>query len=209
MPRSATSAAVIEEDAAPERVLSRRVLVTVRRDAMTNSARVVWAHEIPILEDIFGEGNVAQVDAAALDEGFTKKPSAELMPFNKQQDEVMPPSQTSRIGWVFIGNAGAEWARLERAYGRHHEVPMPYVEHVYGRIGEGKFRAIVGRPRLEDCPDAQLRECILNYGYSLPLATHDSDDAERKASREAWAKFRALGHDELVALAKQVGVEVG
>lgn len=191
------------------RPLSKRVLVTVRRDAMTNSARVVWAHEVPILQVIFGEGEVQYVDPAVLDEGYSKKPSADLMPYNKQQDAILPPSQTSRIGWVFIGNAEAEYNRLGDAYGRHVEVPQPNVEYVYGRLSSGKFREIIGKPRLDDCPDDQLRDLILSYGYSLPLEVHDSDDSERKAARAAWKAFRELDHAALVKLAEQVGVEVG
>lgn len=192
-----------------DRPLSRRILVTVKRDSMTDTPRVVWAHEVPILQTIFGEGEVREADGASLDEGYSKKPSADMLPFNKTQDAILPPSRTLRLGWVFVGNVEAEYARLVNAYGRHVDKPMPNVEDVYGRLSSGKFREIIGRPQLTDCPDDQLRDLILNYGYTLPLETHDSDDSERKAAREAWAKFRALDHDALVALAEQVGVEIG
>lgn len=191
-----------------ERPLSRRVAVTVRRDAMTDSARVVWAHEVPILELIFGEGNVREVPSEKLDEGYARKATADMMPFNKTQDQIMPPSETLRVGWVFTGDPEAEYERLKGAYGRHIDVPQPNVEFLYGRYQTGRFRDLLGRPRLEDLPAAQLRDLVLAHGYSLPVATYESDDAERKQAAEAWARFRTADHATLVKLAREVGAEI-
>lgn len=196
-------------EVSPSRVVSRRVLVKVRRDAMTETPRVVWAHEVPILQVIYGEGEVREVDAATMDEGYVAKPSADLLPFNKTQDKIVPPSLASRVGWVFTGDPEAEYNRLIDAYGRHVDVPQPNVEYVYGRFAQGKFRDVLGAPRLEDCPPEQLRDLILSFGYTLPVETHESDDAERRTAREAWAKFRALDVPALVKLAEDVGVEIG
>lgn len=192
-----------------EKPLSKRVLVNVRRDQTTATPRVVWAHEVPILQTIFGEGNVTEVEPSTLDEGYTGKPDASLMPFNKQQDKLLQPSRTSRIGWVFVGNPEAEYERLVAAYGRHVDVPRPNVEFVYDRFATGRFSMVVGGATLDDCPDDQLRDMILNWGYQLPLETFESTEQERNEARKAWAEFRALDHGALVKLAEEIGVQVG
>jgi hypothetical protein len=188
---------------------SRRVLVQIRRDQTTETPRVVWAHEVPILQVIFGEGEVRQVETSAMDDGYKPKASADMMPHNKRQDPILPPSETAGLGYVFVGNAQAEYERLIAAYGRHVDVPQPNVEYVYGRFSRGDFARIVGRPSLDDLPDSQLRDLILSYGHHMPIATHDSTDAERAQAATAWADFRSMGHAELVKLAEQTGVEVG
>lgn len=192
-----------------EKPLSRRVLVNVRRDQTTATPRVVWAHEVPILQVIFGDGNVVEVDPKTMDEGYTGKPDANLLPFNKQQDALQPPSRTQRLGWVFVGNAEAEYGRLVEAYGRHIEKPEPNVEVVYGRFAAGRFADIVSGATLEDCPADQLRDMILNWGYQLPLETFESTTDERDKARKAWAEFRTMDVPALVKLAESIGVTIG
>ena len=194
---------------AQDRALSRRVLVTIRRDQTTETPRVVWAHEVPILQIIFGEDEVREVEGATMDEGYSPKINADLMPYNKRQDQVLPPSVTSGIGYVFVGSPAAEYERLALAYGRHIEVSTSNVEYVYGRFSRGDFARMLGRPTLADLPDGQLRDLILGYGYFLPVATKDSTEPERAEAAKAWADFRALDHAALVELAQTVGVEVG
>ena len=192
-----------------EKPLSRRVLVTIRRDQTTVTPRVVWLHEIPILQVIFGEDEVREADASAMDEGYRAKASADMLPHNKRQDPILPPSQTNGLGYVFIGNAEAEYQRLVAAYGKHIEKPEPNVETVYGRLSSGRFRSIIGRPALDDLPDAQLRDLILSHGHPMPIATKESTAAEQAEYAKAWADFRKLSHDALVTLAEQTGVEIG
>lgn len=193
---------------ASQSVFSRRVLVSIRRDQTTDTTRVVWAHEVPILQLIHGDDEVRELEPESLNDGYKAKASADMMPFNKKQDQIRPPSENLRIGWVFVGDAQSEYQRLCDAYGRHVEVNQPNCEHVYGRFGKGDFRRVLGQPTLADLPDDQLRDLILSYGYSLPLVTHESSDGERVAAEQAWGTFRSLKHDALVKLAEEVGVEI-
>lgn len=190
-------------------LLSRRVMVTIRRDQTTSTPRVVWQHEVPILQDIFGEDEVREVDPASLDEGYSAKPSADLLPFNKVQDGIPRPSVANRLGWVFTGDAAAEYERLVTAYGRHHEIPVSFCEHVYGRFSAGRFRELVGKPTLKDLPADQLRDLVLSWGHHLPVATTDSSAEDQKAAAKAWTEFRALDVPALVKLAQGLGVTLG
>lgn len=194
---------------AADKTLSRRVLVTIRRDQTTETPRVVWQHEIPILQLIWGKDEVKEQDPKLLDEGYTTKVSADMLPHNKRQDVLLPPSVTSGIGHVFIGHPQAEFDRLVAAYGKHTEINQPNVEFVYGRFSTGQFAQMLGRPALADLPDTQLRDLILGYGFALPVATKDSTPAEQREASEAWTKFRALDTASLVKLAAEVGVEIG
>lgn len=189
--------------------LSRRVLVNIHRDQTTATPRVVWHHEVPILEVIFGEGNVRQVLPETLDEGYTERPSPEMLVHNKRQDRVARPSESLGLDWVFIGDVEAEYQRLAACYGRHVEVNTPNVEYVYGRLSTGAFDRLIGTPTLDDLPDAQLRELITQAGYGPTQPTFQASAEERKAAAETWAAWLALTHDELVKLAEESGVEIG
>lgn len=178
-------------DDSDPRVLSSRVLVNITRDQTSSTPRVVWLHEIPVLEAMFGEGNVKHIDPALLDEGFSAKPSADLLPFNKKQDALLPPSMTQGLGFVFIGDKGTEFQRMADAYGMHPEIKESMVEHVYGRLATGRFSALLGSPTMADLPDAQVRELCAAYG----------------ASGEDLAAAKTT--EELHSLAEALGVEVG
>lgn len=188
------------------RVLSRRVLVTIHRDVMTVTPRVIWQHELPILEQIFGDGNVRPVEPKTLDEGYSKKASPDLLPFNKLQDQIIPPSENAGIGFVFIGNADGEYDRLAQVYGRHPEINQPMVEHVYGRLQGGTFRAVIGVPEVEDLPEQQLRQLAREHGY-LPIVSEKSSDAEKKAAADKQRELAVMKHADLVTLAGVLGVE--
>lgn len=189
------------------KTLSRRVYVTIRRDMMTVTPRVVWQHEIPILEQIFGDGNIVSVESKTLDEGYSKKASPELLPFNKLQDQIMPPSENVGIGFVFIGNPDVEYDRLAQVYGRHPDVNQPMVEHVYGRLQGGTFRAVIGTPEVEDLPEQQLRQLAREHGY-LPIVSEKSSDEEKKAAADKQRELAVMKHADLVTLAAELGVEV-
>lgn len=185
--------------------LSRRVLVSIRRDQTTETPRVVWQHEIPILEAVFGEGNVRPVDPAVLDEGYTPKASPDMLIHNKRQDTIAPPSQTAALGYVFNGDPRAEYERLAAAYGKHQEQDATVVEYVYGRFQVGRFEQVVGAAELDDLPDAQLRSLILASGY-LPEVNHTATEEDRRQVSAARAAFDRLGRDDLVKLADEIGV---
>lgn len=191
------------------KILSRRIAVEIRRDQTTSTPRVVWQHEVPILQVIHGEDEVREVSPEQLDESYSGKPTADLLPFNKVQDALPRPSIANRLGWVFTGSPDAEYQRLAAAYGRHVDVNQPNVESVYGRFASGAFARVIGKPALEDLPADQLRDLVLNWGHSLPVATSDSTSAEQAEAKKAWAEFRALPAAALVKLARELGVTLG
>lgn len=176
---------------AEEKILSRRVLVNVMRDQTAATPRIVWLHEVPILEAVFGEGNVRHVEAEAMDEGYSGKPSPDLMPFNKKQDAILPPSATAGLGFVFVGDPRSEYERLCEVYGQHPEVRESMCEHVYGRFQNGQFARVIGSPVLADLPDAQLVDLAKGYG----------------ASPEQIAE--AVKAEKVLELAESLGVQVG
>lgn len=197
------------DDATDAKVLSRRVLVNIRRDQTTETPRVVWAHEVPILQLLFGDDEVRMVDPKTMDEGYSPTIPADMRPFNKTEDRRLPPSVTAGIGWVFTGDPQAEYERLAQAYGRHREVPVSNVEHIFGRFATGVFSRMLGRPTLADLPDSQLRDLILAYGYEMPLPSADASSEDRDAAARRWTAFRNLPRADLLKLADDVGVELG
>lgn len=198
-----------KETAATDKPLSRRVLVNIKRDQTAVTPRVVWMHEIPILEQIFGDGTVLEVDPATLDEGYSTKQTPDMLVHNKRQDPVKRPSESLSLGWVFVGNPQSEYERLCNAYGRHSELPIPNCEHVYGRFQAGAFAKLVGSPELSDLPDDQLRDLIKAWGFEIPQTDTKSTPEQIEKAAEARSKFLAMTGGDLVALAESLGVEVG
>jgi hypothetical protein len=189
--------------------LSRRVLVNIKRDQTTATPRVVWAHEVPILEAIWGEGNVQSVEPETLDEGFSPKAAASMLVHNRVQDAFRRPSQSLGLGWVFCEDARTEYDRLASCYGMHPEVKQTWVENVFGRFQGGGFQTMVARPELEDLPEDQLRAMLLQSGYQLPIVTYESSEAERAAATKARKEFESADKAALVKLADEYGVELG
>lgn len=190
------------------KVLSRRILVNVKRDMTDIIPRVVWQHELPILQELFQEGNVTVVDASTMDEGYSATVRPDLLPYNKTMDRVPKPSTTVGIGHVFIGDPQGEYERLSQVYGKHPEVNILLVEKIYGRFQEGRFSALLGSPEIADLPDTQLRALALDYGYA-PEPHKDAGPDEKNA---AWAKRKALqeaNRDTLIKIAEEIGVEIG
>lgn len=192
--------------ATSEKVLSRRILVNIKRDITDVTPRVIWQHELPILQELFND--VREVDPATLDEGYSAKPSQDMLIYNKTMESAQRPSVSLGIGYVFIGNAQSEYDRLTAAYGKHPEENIHLVDKIYGRFQVGNFARLMGQPDLSDLPEAQLRGLVLNYGY----APEPHKDAGPEEKNDAWAKRKALatlGHADLVKLAEEVGVEIG
>jgi hypothetical protein len=191
-----------------DKTLSRRILVNIKRDMTEITPRVIWAHEKPLLEAIHEEGNVNAVDVSTLDEGYRAKPSPDMLVYNKTMEKPARPSESLGLGFVFIGNAEAEYQRLFDVYGRMPDENVRVVEKVYGRFQGGSFARLMGSPELDDLPEAQLRALVLDYGY----APEPHKDAAPDEKNEMWARRKALfamGHAELVKTAQEVGVELG
>lgn len=185
------------------KTFSTRILVHIKRDQTTATPAVIWAHEFPILEAIHGEGKVEFGSVDKLDEGYSKKPSAEMLIHNKRQDPILPPSQSHGLGFVFAGDHQAEYDRLCMVYGRHSEVNMPMAEHVYGRFQAGNFSRAVGEPELSDMPAGQLRELVIAHGY-LPLTDKDSSPEERKEAEAKRADLFAMDAAKLLPIAEEL-----
>lgn len=199
-------------DTAPNRIsekpLSRRVLVEIDRDMTAKTSKVVWQHEMPVIEAVFGEGRVRMLDPSVLDEGYNPKSSPALMPYNKKEDQTQRPSETQGIGFVFIGDPKAEHARLAMVYGKLAEENILAVEKVYGRFQGGTFERAVGRAELTDLPDAQLRSLIEAYGLAPSGAHKDMTDAEKTAASQARTAFVNASRETLLKIAADGGVEI-
>lgn len=186
-------------------LIPRRVAVLVRQrlDNNTHTPKIVWQHEVPLLEAIHGEGNVTDIPNDKLNEHFKAKASADLLPWNKSQDAFMPPSDALGVGFVFTGNLEAEYERLASVWGKHPEINVTMVEHVYGRFQTGKFAELFQPGSLEDMPVAQLRQVIRGHGY-VPIVDKDSTAEQRK---EAETRHRELGtatRERLLELAQEI-----
>lgn len=187
--------------------LSRRVLVSIGGDITSALSKVIWQHEIPLLEEIWGEGNVRELDPALLDDGYTAKISPALLPHNKKQDHIEKPSETAGIGFVFVGDARQEYERLGSVYGRHTEHNLLYVEHVYGRFQTGNFQKMLGLADFDDMPDAQLRQVAIEHGH-LPIVSRDATQEERRAEAAARAALYAMPREPLLKLVTDLAAAI-
>jgi hypothetical protein len=192
--------------ATPNGPVSRRVLVVVKRDMTAETPRVIWEHEKPLLQAIFGEDSVVDVDAATMDEGFTTKISPDLLVHNRRQDPIKRPSEANCIGYAFAGDTRAEYERLAGAYGKHPAQNMLTVEYVYGRFQEGRFERVVTPASFEDMPEGQLRELIVSFGF-LPIVTKDSTPEEKRTEAEARANLARMPKADLLKLAEELSGE--
>jgi hypothetical protein len=192
------------QSAAPAKQLSRRIYVAIKRDMMTTISRVIWEHELPLLQALHGEGEVTALDPTTLDDGYSNKASRDLLPHNKVQDGIARPSESLGLNFIFIGDPEAEYNRLLSAYGVTSEEDgnIPAVRFVYGRFQDNRFAPMLGRPTLEDLPRAQLIEIILDNGY-LPQVPHDAPREERMAVAEQEKQLRAMPAPDLLKLAAE------
>lgn len=185
--------------------VSRRVAVLVRHrlDNNTHTPKIAWAHELPLLEAVHGEGNVLDIPKDKLNEHFRAKATADLLPWNKAQDALTPPSDSLGVGFVFTGNPEAEYERLAGVYGKHPEVNMTMVEHIYGRFQSGKFEELVVPGTVEDMPPAQLRQLIRGHGY-VPMVDKDSTPEARKEAETRHRELNDAPRERLVEIASEL-----
>jgi hypothetical protein len=162
-----------------KQLLSRRVLVKVHRGLTDNTPTIVFQHEIPILEAIHGEGQVADVTEEAtksMNEGFKPR---------RGDRGKLKPSVAVGLGEVFCGDHRQEFARLELLYGRHPSIDVSWVENVYGRFQDGKFSAVLGAATLEDMGIRQLRQRCTEE--DLKYEPHDTPEQLIKLLQDAPA----------------------
>lgn len=102
---------------------STRVLVIVDRNMTDKTSKLIWSHEIPLLEELHG-CSVITVDPAKLD--------------------AMPMDHYG-IGEEFkCRSIDDEYHRLINVYGMHPKIEMSVVERVYGQLVEGRFESVIG-----------------------------------------------------------------
>lgn len=167
---------------ASEKILSTRVLVLIDRELTDKVSKVVWAHEIPLLEVVHGEGKVTTIDPSTLDEGYSNKPTRDMLihqPQGGKQDAIPRPSECSGLGFVFFGDPRAEYERLSSVYGiikdEEEDRNVSVVLKAYGRFNEGRFERVLGNPELSDLPSAQLKEVVHSYGVAIPDGATDAE----------------------------------
>jgi hypothetical protein len=193
--------------ASSSRMFSTRIPVEIKIDMTQSTPRVIWAHEKPLLEALHGEDKVVDIDVAKLDEGFVAKIAPNLLTWNKKQDDVLPPSQSLGIGFVFHGDPRAEYSRLADVYGKHPDVDMTIVENVYGRYQQGRFEQMLPKPDLDDLPEQQLRSLIREYGYPGDV-DKDATPEQKEAHRKAVLELRVMAKPALVELAQTLDVQL-
>lgn len=189
--------------------LSRRVLVLVDRDMTAKTPRVIWQHEKPLLELLFGDGKVVDADPAILDESYAEKISPALLPFNKTQEQPIRPSQAAGLGFVFVGDPAAEFARLSEVYGRMPDENVLVAEKMYGRFSEGRFEALIGEPKFTDLPEAQLRSLLESYGLAPAAPLPTMTDADKTAANEARRAFLTASKADLIRMCEDGGITLG
>lgn len=165
-----------------DKILSTRVLVLIDQDLTTKTSRVIWQHEIPLLEIVHGEGSVTVQDPSVLDDGYVSKTDRSMLvhkPVGAAQDAIPRPSETQKLGYVFAGDARSEYERLSSVYGTVHDAEedrnVSVVLKAYGRFNDGRFEKFIGSPELSDLPDAQLKEVLHSYGEAIPDGATTAD----------------------------------
>lgn len=187
---------------------SQRILVVVDQDMTTKIPRIIWSHEKPILELVHGEGKVEQVDHESMNEGYSAKVSPAMLPHNKKQDKIVPPSESSGLGFLFTGDPDVEYQRLAEAYGKMPEENILVVQAAYGRASERKFAKMMPRPKLTDMPEAQLRSLIRDYGVAPDAPAPAMTNEEKAEADAAFKKYTNASQPELAQMAQELGVEL-
>jgi hypothetical protein len=152
--------------------MSKRVLVSVDRGMTDKTSKVVWDHEVPILQAVHGADikllDLSEVEdlkgSALVLQGTTQVVDPKDPRFRDQPKERVPLVEILKrnlsIGEQFSGNIDEEYDRLIACYGTHPDYNMPFVEYVYGRPDRGDFKKAIG----------EIVEAEENYDESHPGA---------------------------------------
>lgn len=129
--------------------MSKRVLVIVDRSMTDKTPKLVWEHEKRLLEEVHG-CSVIDVDPSTLD--------------------AMPMDHYG-IGEDFkCSSIEDEYFRLGNVYGMHPQVQVSIVEHVYGRLEEGRFEKVLGKdPIAKDEFDLKPTSTMLMESVELDM----------------------------------------
>lgn len=148
--------------------MSKRVLVTIDRGMTDKTGKVVWEHEIPILNAVHGtEVRLVSLDdvedlqgTALVLAGTTQIVDPKDPRFKDQAKEKVSLVEVLKrnlsIGKPFSGNVADEYERLVAMYGTHPEYNLPFVEYVYGRPEQGRFKEAVAAVAEDEEQDYDL-----------------------------------------------------
>jgi hypothetical protein len=124
---------------------TQRVLCHVRRGPTDTTPYICYRHELPILEEIFGEGNVEEVrdtdpdGRKLLRQALKAKGPVVFVEHETAEGDVEAVAKH----YDPADDPREEYNRLTQVYGMHREVNMSVVEKVYGPFREGRFTAAV------------------------------------------------------------------
>lgn len=91
----------------------------------------------PNIKLVRDKGGQEQVEISGQLDG---KPQTVTMPIDRINAQELV-ARGLMLGKLFDGDPAEEYERLLNCYGMHHEVKVPVVEYVYGRMREGRFAA--------------------------------------------------------------------
>jgi hypothetical protein len=121
--------------------MSKRVLALVQRsgngsNVTDRTPTVVWEHEVPLLEEVHGEGAIEVIEDIddLLDKSIVRG----------RKENIEHIVKTHGINDVFHGDPFEEYQRLATKFGQHTEVRMSVVEKVYGAYRDGAFKTACG-----------------------------------------------------------------
>lgn len=144
--------------------MSIRVLALVGRSGggtqvTDRTPCIVFEHEIPLLEEIHGEGSVEVIDDNndLLDKEIRKDRASQIEHIVK----------VNRLGEKFDGDPKEEYDRMAMKYGQHIEVRMSNVEKVYGSFGQGRFTQACGVISYEEMTMAELKKACEELGIEV------------------------------------------
>ena len=175
---------------------SKRILVLVDRSMTDKTPKLIWEHEVPLLEEIHGQGTIITIDVEKLDK---------------------MPMDHYGIGESFkCADIAMEYDRLATVYGMHDKVELPVVEKVYGSLVEGRFERALGK----DCvakDEFDLRATSEMLVESVEMGMWDPGikralwnyEAIMKAAKlkGVWKKDKTLRESIIALMREKVGEE--
>lgn len=140
--------------------MSKRVLVVVDRSMTDKTPKIIWEHEIKLLEEIHG---------------------CEITPVDVTKLDKMPMDHFG-IGETFkCASIQQEYDRLAVVYGMHEKVEMSVVEKVYGTPDEGRFARAVGGDACIAIDEWDLKDTAAMLVESVEMTLW-----EPKIKKEQW-----------------------
>ncbi len=179
--------------------MSKRVLVAIIRGMTDKTPVIVWTHEVPVLQAIHGEVKEISLEdvedlhgTALVLAGTTQIIDPKDPRFRDMTKERVKLTDLLRrnlgLDAVFAGDVLEEYERMAKYYGMHPDYGMPFVEYVYGRPDQGRFKDAIGEiPEVDEFDEA-------DYPGANPVKLETkqmTDDDIRASLREMNVEFPA------------------